>query len=87
MPPKQSLEDRKAKLQAQLDAITSQEKEIEFQRLSALGAGLQSVFSADKDLMHTIMNAIDQHHKNNKHREILGLQKLASNRGRPKENN
>ena len=81
---KKSIADKKAELEAQLKALHIEEQAEQTAYLSALGAGLQSAFDADPNLKHTVMQAIEIHHKNNKHRELMGFKKLSSNRGRPK---
>ena len=81
---KKSISDKKAELEAQLDALKAEEKaELEAYQ-SSLGAGLQSAFDADTNLKTQVMAAIDKSLKNNKQRGILGLEKLPTDRGRPK---
>ena len=81
---KKSIAEKRAELEAQLEALKIEEQAEHAAYLTALGAGLQSALNADPNLKHTVMQAIEIHHKNNKHRELLGFNKIATNRGRPK---
>ena len=62
----------------------TQEKQEQQARFIALGAGVDAAIKADSHLESTIMDAINTHLRNNKYRETLGLEKITSNKGRPK---
>ena len=82
--PKLSIAEKRAKLEAELKALADQEKQEQQARFVALGAGVDAAIKADSHLKATIMDAINTHLRNNKHRETLGLEKMTSNKGRPK---
>ena len=82
--PKLSIAEKRAKLEAELKALAEQERQEQQARFVALGAGVDTAMKADSHLENVIMEAINKHLRSNKHREILGLEKLTSNKGRPK---
>lgn len=82
--PKLSIAEKRAKLEADLKNLADQEKQEQQTRFIALGAGVDAAMKADNSLETTIMEAINTHLRNNKQRELLGLERVASNKGRPK---
>lgn len=82
--PKLSIAEKKAKLEAELKALGDQEKKNEQARFTALGAGIDAAMKAESYLESTVMDAINKHLRNNKQREILGLDKITTGKGRPK---
>lgn len=82
--PKLSIAEKRAKLEEDLKNLADQEKQEQQSRFIALGAGVDAAMKADSYLETTIMEAINTHLRNNKQRELLGLEKITSNKGRPK---
>ena len=82
--PKLSIAEKRAKLEADLKILADQEKQEQQTRFIALGEGVDAAMKADSHLKTTFMEAISTHLRNNKQRELLGLEKLSSNKGRPK---
>ncbi len=82
-----SLQDRKAKLEAELAKINEEEKLQEASRHALIGAVVEKSMKGNVELQKTIHELLETNLKNKADREMFGLTPLPSNRGRPKSEN
>ncbi len=81
--PRQSVQEKKAALQAELAKLEAIEQEEKLHRLSILGDVVETAMIQDEDFKTRMTALLDANVKKNADRELFGLSKLASNRGRP----
>lgn len=80
---KPSLQDRKAKLEAELEKIKDQEKRAEKIRHELIGLVVEKAMKGNVELGQTINELLDTTLTKKADREQFGLTPLSSNRGRP----
>lgn len=81
---KQSVAQRKAALLAELEKVEQQEREIENQKNAILGRIVIAEMEENPELKEMIDTLVASTLTKNSERELFGLAKLQSTRGRPK---
>mgnify|MGYP003628796406 CR=1 FL=1 len=80
-----SIAERKAALQEQLAKIEQEEQQQREKRSAILGRVIDAELSKNPDLQKLVFEALERNLKKANEREMFGLPKLATTRGRPKQ--
>lgn len=82
--PKQTVAQKKAALLAELEKIEALEQQQEQEKLAIVGRVIMDMMDSDQGFNQQISNLLNEKITKNSEREILGFEKIKSNRGRPK---
>lgn len=80
---KMSIPEKKAALQAELAKLEAREKQEQEAKYALIGRAVSDAMESDAELKQRVEAILSENVKSNPDRQLLGLAKIPSKRGRP----